>query len=105
MPFGIPAEDFHGGFGLPDLSEEAKSTYYNVQHQFDKEYIVGNLIELFNDDGSYDDMLEKLRSNPELLSRVAYRYRKNIEELYSADHEFDCLRNAYIYCTDWGFED
>lgn len=23
MPFGIPAEDFHGGFGLPDPSEES----------------------------------------------------------------------------------
>lgn len=25
MPFGIPAEDFHGGFGLPDLSEESNA--------------------------------------------------------------------------------
>lgn len=24
MPFGIPSEDFHGGFGIPDEDEEIK---------------------------------------------------------------------------------
>lgn len=73
--------------------------YYDIQHEFDKEYIIGNLINLFNDEGSYDEMLISLSNDPELLERVAYRYRKYIEDLYSADDEFDCLRSAYKYCT------
>lgn len=81
------------------VEPEKINTYHEVRHEFDKEYIVGNLIELFNDEGSYDEMLTNLRNDPELLERVAYRYRKYVEDLYSADDEFDCLRDAYEYCT------
>ena len=84
---------------ITQINPEKIKIYYEVQHEFDKEYIAGNLIELFNDEGSYDEMLINLRNNPELLEMVAYRYRKYIEDLYSADDEFDCLRDAYEYCT------
>lgn len=30
MPFGIPAEDFHGGFGLPDNTEQPSQKWHGT---------------------------------------------------------------------------
>ena len=78
--------------------EEMVTAYYEQQHEWDKDYILNNLIDLFNDDGSYDELIEELESNPELLNRIAFRYRKYLEDLYSVDTEFECLLDAVVYC-------
>lgn len=84
---------------MENITAEMKETYYKVKDAFDKEYITGNLINLFNGSGAYDEMQKMLLNDSELLNRVVRRYRKYIEDLYSAEDEFDCLRYAFDDCT------
>ena len=78
--------------------EEMVTAYYEQQHEWDKDYILNNLIDLFNDDGSYDDLIDELETNPQLLKRIAFRYRKYIEDLNSVDDKFECFLDAVRYC-------
>ena len=80
--------------------DELLAAYCEQQHEFDMEYIVNGLIDLFNDTGDYSGMQDELESNPSLLKAVAYRFRKYIDDLYGADDEFECLKDAYAYCTE-----
>lgn len=80
--------------------DEMRDAYWEQQHEFDMEYIANGLIDLFNETGEYDEMQKKLESNPQFLKRVAYRYRKYLEDLYSCDDEFECLKDAVRYCSE-----
>ena len=44
MPFGIPEEDFYGGFGLPDLSEDDNRIIESAYRPIDTEVIGSELV-------------------------------------------------------------
>ena len=44
MPFGIPAEDFHGGFGLPNSSEDNNHIIESAYRPTDIEVVSSELV-------------------------------------------------------------
>lgn len=44
MPFGIPVEDFHGGFGLPDLSKEDNHIIESAYRPVNIEVVCSELV-------------------------------------------------------------
>ena len=78
MPFGIPSEDFHGGFGLPheDDEPEYKQEFRSVETQ-----VTLNVINhIFND--VLDLIVEHANSNPQKRLTVDFLtdYNKLREE-------------------------
>ena len=49
------------------------------------------------DDDQYREMVSRLKSDPVLCDKVAYRYRKYLEDLITGEDEMDCLLDAYQY--------
>lgn len=79
---------------------EMTDAFYEMQHKWDKEYIL-NMIEMYDDldDEDYVKMAERLRTDDELLDRVAYRYRKYMGDLENGEAEYECMIDAYEYMT------
>ena len=78
MPFGIPSEDFHGGFGLPheDDEPEYKQEFRSVETQ-----VTLNIINrIFND--VLDLIVEHANNNPQKRLTVDFLtdYNKLREE-------------------------
>lgn len=76
--------------------EELVDAYYEQEHIWDMEYISGNLVEQYNDVHEYDEVEEALQDNT-FCDRVAYRYRKYLDDQSSSEIEFGCLIDAYNY--------
>lgn len=77
--------------------EELVKAYYEYELNWDKEYISGDLIDQYNDDGLHDIMQKRLNSDDNFCEKVALRYRKYLNDQYGSDTEFDCLMDAYDY--------
>jgi len=81
-------------------SQELADAFYEKEHQWDEDYVLD--LAMYSADGCADndpemERLNALRSDPELLSRVAYRYRKYMLDQISGDAEYDCFEDAYKY--------
>ena len=79
-------------------SQELADAFYEKEHQWDEDYVI-ELAEM-NSDEDFPETIERLnalRSDPELLSRVAYRYRKYMLDWVTGDEEYECFRDAYEY--------
>ena len=72
--------------------------FYDLEHKWDVEYIRDNLAEYVESD-RYPDMKERLRSDGDLCDRVAFRYRRYLDECVTGEDEVDCFLCAYRYCT------
>ena len=73
--------------------------FYDREHEWDIEYIRDNLVDFVESD-RYPDMKERLRSDDDLCDRVAFRYRRYLDECVTGEDEADCLLCAYRYCTE-----
>lgn len=89
---GVPME-----FEL--TTQETMQAYYDKERQWDEDYVVELAQYLCDDDDGPVEMLNALRSDPELRRRVASRYRKYLDDIITTDNEFDCLKWAYEYIT------
>ena len=90
---GVPVE-----FEL--TSQEMAECYWAKEFEWDKNYIVELLEYIYADaDDAPAGALDTLRADPELLGRVARRWRKYVEDLYGSDAEWECLKDAYRYVT------
>ena len=78
--------------------QEMIEAFYEQQNKFDMAYISGNLIDLYND-GDYDEIQKQLLADQDLCSRVAYRYRKYIEDVVGS-LEWSCFKDAWSYCKE-----
>lgn len=77
-------------------NEEMIDAYYEQQLKWDMEYISGNLLDGYNEDGDYDEIKEALK-NKKMCEKVAYKYRKFLEDSFSSETELECLIDAYHY--------
>lgn len=78
--------------------QEMYDAYYEKEHEWDMNYVI-ELAE-YSADGCADndpemERLNALRTDPELHSRVAYRYRKYMDAQISGEAEYDCFEDAY----------
>lgn len=94
------------GIEIELTEQEMISAYYEQQHKWDVEYITGNLLDQYVDGTEPEKdtwMAERLRTEPDFADRVAYRYRKYLEDAYGSDTEWQDLQDAYVYmCKDNG---
>ena len=82
-------------------SQEMADAYYEKEHQWDMEYMLDlALWSASPDRPETEERLKALRSDPELRSRVAYRYRKYLSDWVTGDEEAECFRDAYAYITN-----
>lgn len=88
---GVPME-----FELTD--SEKRDAYYEMEHEWDMNYVL-DLAEINADESCPEtiDRLNALRSIPELHSRVAYRFRKYMDDSINGDEEYSCFEWAYKY--------
>lgn len=80
--------------------QEMADAYYEKEHEWDM-YWVDGLAEM-NADADFPETVERLnvlRSDPELCSRVAHRYRKYMDDCVTGEEEYECFRAAYTYMT------
>ena len=96
MPFGIPSEDFHGGFGLPHDDEIPYVVHANTGEKRGS-VVIDNFHEVFTNRANELVIDELKKDKKELLERlcvtaaalsVALRdyhgpYRKSLEERYA----------------------
>ena len=82
-----------------ELTErEMIDAYYEQQNKFDVNYITNYLVEAVKESYvSESDAADYLRNNKKFAERVAYRYRKYLEDVISGEDEIDCFVNAYNY--------
>lgn len=82
-------------------SQEMMDAYYAKEHEWDMNYVL-DLAEWAADYDRPDtvERLDALRSDPELLSRTAYRYRKYMDDYITGDAESENFRDAYRYVTE-----
>ena len=80
--------------------DEMVETYYQIQHYWDEKYLL-DLLDMFDDLDSEEfvKMSERLINDGAMRSRVAYRYRKYLEDLITCDEEYNCMVDAYQYIT------
>lgn len=80
---------------------ELVSAYYEQQHKWDVEYITGDLLEQYIDEEFSSDkeikMGNRLVNDPEFADKVAYKYRKYLDDAYGSDTEWEDLIDAYNY--------
>lgn len=89
------------GKGITLTRSELVQAYYACEHMFDEEYISGSLLEQYEDgDDVPKGMPERLRKDPVFRSRVAYKYRKFLDDQYGSDTEWECLKDAYNYAKE-----
>lgn len=81
-------------------SQEMADAYYAKEHEWDMDYVL-DLAEWAADEDRPEtvERLNALRSDPELCSHVAYRFRKYLNDWVSGDEEAECFRDAYNYTT------
>jgi len=80
--------------------QELTNAYFESEHLWDVKYLC-NVLEYVNDEKyPVDEMRQRLESDPELRSRVAYRYRKYLDDCVTGEDEIDCFLYAYEYCTE-----
>lgn len=88
------------GVEIKLTKSELIDAYYEQEHIWDVEYITGNLLEQYVDETSnHEDtnMRYRLKHDPELADRVAYKYRKYLDDAYGSDVEWEDLKDAYNY--------
>lgn len=85
------------GIEIELTKEEMIDAYYEQQHNFDVEYITGNLLEQYEDEHYLNVMLERLKNDKDFASKVGYRYRKYLEDSFGSETELECLKDAYNY--------
>lgn len=73
---------------------EMIDAYYEQQLKWDMEYISGELLDDYNEDGDYDEIKEALK-NEKMCEKVAYKYRKFLS--IDPETELECLIDAYHY--------
>lgn len=80
--------------------QEMADAYYEKEHEWDIGWVL-DLAEMNADEDMPEtvERLNALRSDPELCSRVARRYRKYMEDCVTGDEEYECFRDAYTYMT------
>ena len=80
--------------------DEMVDIFYEIQHHWDEKYLL-DLLDMFDDLDSEEfvKMAEQLRNDDALRSRVAYRYRKYLEDIITCDEEYNCMVDAYQYVT------
>lgn len=83
------------GLEIELTRQEVADCYYEYQHSGDLEDIFYMLKD--NDDESCKEMLDHLKSDPDFADRVAYRFRKYIDDDWNEDFRWDCMRDAYYY--------
>lgn len=77
---------------------ELSDAYYEQEHKWDMNYISQDLPALFNDEGDYDEEIKRLQTDKDFCSRMAYRYRKYLDDRTSVDDdEWPCWQYAYKY--------
>lgn len=80
---------------------ELAEAYFEAEHTWDTEYISGSLLEQYEDgDDVFEGMADRLRNDEAFRSRVAFRYRKYLENTYGSDTEWECLKDAYTYIDE-----
>lgn len=88
------------GIEIKLTDKEMSDAYYEQMHKWDVEYITGNLLDQYIDGSNIEKdilMNDRLKSEQEFASKVAYRYRKYLEDVYGSDTEWNCLQDAYDY--------
>lgn len=78
--------------------QEMAVAYYEKEHEWDIGWVL-DLAEMNADEDMPEtvERLNALRSDRELLSRVAHRYRKYMDDAVTGDEEFSCFDWAYKY--------
>ena len=79
--------------------QELRQIYYEELNQIDQEEIL-NALQGANDDGSYDEMIHRLKSDENFAKRVACRYRKYMDDYDDGDRSWACIKDAYDYIAD-----
>ena len=81
-------------------SQELTAAYYEAEHMWDMRYL-RDVCEYVNEERyPVDEMQRRLESDPEFRSRVAYRYRKYLDDCVTGEDEINCFLYAYEYCTE-----
>lgn len=91
------------GIEIELTDKEMSAAYFEQQHKWDVKYITGNLLDQYIDgsDNEKDILMnDRLKSEPEFANKVAYRYRKYLEDAYGSDTEWNCLEYAYDYICE-----
>lgn len=83
---------------------EMIDAYYEQQLKWDMEYISGNLLDGYNEDGDYDEIKEALK-NKKMCEKVADKYRKFLEDSFGSETELECLIDAchYFHVLERGY--
>ena len=85
-----------------ELTErELSDAFYESQHRWDMAHCL-SLSETFAKDKK---MAEVLKADPDILARVAHRYRKYLEDSVKERTERACLRAAFHYIMKWKKEE
>lgn len=80
---------------------EMTDAFYEQQHKWDISniYTIMDWLESENNN-LYCCMKNDFTSDEDLLSRVAHRFRKYLEDSVTGEEEIDCMICAYQYMTD-----
>lgn len=74
--------------------ESDADIFYRQQHKWDVEY-VEDLAQWYDgDDEEYCSLFDRIESDQDFCSKVAFKYREYIEDSISGETEFDCLVDA-----------
>lgn len=77
--------------------ESDDKVFYKQQHKWDMEYVEDLAQWYGGDDEEYCALFDRLESDHDFCSKVAFQYREFIEDSISGDTELDCLMCACKY--------
>ena len=84
-------------FTVDGKNATAWQAYQLANHELDKEYIRGSLMEQYWEGDDVPRGLASALSNDDLLDRIAWQYREFLDDIYGSDTEWRCLKDAFHY--------